>query len=116
MKMLKLMPLLLTVLLLTGAIALADEIVIVHRSGKIETIKIDSDTDPVEQVNFRKTEKTETKPALRPEANRIPTPPVPAKTPQPDQETRAQPKPSEPEQKANKPNIKIKWAQPMEAQ
>ncbi|MDY0300108.1 MAG: hypothetical protein RBQ99_00805 [Trichlorobacter sp.] len=32
----------------------ADEITIIHRSGKVQTIRIENPDDPVEQVNFRR--------------------------------------------------------------
>lgn len=101
-------------LLLGGIPATADEVIIIYRSGKIQTLQIDSAADPVEQVSFRrKTQEaakiqqpqtqpsgapaiSSTAPATAPSAAPAVKTDVPAKTP-------------------DKSGVKIKWAEPMDA-
>lgn len=117
MKALKLMTFAVTAgLLLTGTAAVADEVIIIHRSGKIQTLQIDGAADPVEQVSFRR---KAPEAAATPQASAAPpaavvaAPPVvttaPAATPA---AKTAAPAPKTPD---TKPGVKIKWAEPMDA-
>ena len=117
MKSLKLMALVATgSLLFTGTAALADEVIIIHRSGKIQTLQIDDAADPVEQVSFRR---KAPEAAATPQASAAPPAAVvavpqvvttaPAATPTAKSATPAA-KASD-----NKSGVKIKWAEPMDA-
>ena len=95
-------------LLLTGSFAVADEIIIIHRSGKIQTLQIDSAADPVEQVSFRR------------KAQEITTTQQPQPQPAPAAAaavTQAPPaaKAETPAKAPEKSGVKIKWAEPMDA-
>lgn len=116
MKSLKLITLMVTgSLLLTATAAVADEVIIIHRSGKIQTLQIDGSADPVEQVSFRR---------KAPEAAATPqaqiTPPAaavavipPAASTSPASAPAA--KAAAPAKAPEKPGVKIKWAEPMDA-
>lgn len=104
MLILKLMSVLVACLLSMTALAIADEVVITHRSGKVQIIPIEEKGDPVEQVNFRRSAtQSQSAPAAAPVAA-----PAPAKV-------ESQQK-SETPQKSGKPPIKVRWAEPMDPQ
>ena len=117
MKSLKLITLVATgSLLFTGTAAVADEVIIIHRSGKIQTLQIDDSADPVEQVSFRRKapEATATPQAsAAPPAAVVAVPQVvttaPAATPTAKSAAPAAKTPD------TKPGVKIKWAEPMDA-
>ncbi|MBW4054424.1 MAG: hypothetical protein HIU83_03275 [Proteobacteria bacterium] len=105
-------------LLLMACPAPADEVVITYRSGKVQTIPVNDTTDPVEQVSYRKTEKAAPN-ALPGSQNipvRSPSPSTETKTPQPEQEKASTQKAPQPVKNSDTPNVKFKWAQPIDAQ
>lgn len=111
MDFLKLTTLTMTTLLLSTTPVLADELIVIHKSGKIQTIQIDSSSDPIDQVSFRRLNTT---------AASAPPPPAhsaanvaPSAVPPP-QQTTAQ-KATETAKAPEKAEVKIKWAQPMDA-
>jgi uncharacterized membrane protein len=117
MKALKLMAFVATVgLLITSTAAVADEVIIIHRSGKIQTLQIDGAADPVEQVSFRR-KAPET--AAAPQAPAVPSAAVAATPPVVTTAPAAAPaaKSAAPAAKTpdTKPGVKIKWAEPMDA-
>lgn len=87
----------------------AEEVILIHRSGKIQTIQIDSSSDPVEQVSFRKTDRTgavkmsPSQPAPVPATREIQPPKISVQPP------------AEQAKPAEKPGVKIKWAAPSDA-
>lgn len=85
----------------------ADEIVITHRSGKVQTIRIEQPDDPVEQVSFRRGA-GEAPRAARPDAPAAPAASAAPAAP-------AAPTVPEPAQKPERSGIKVKWASPMDA-
>ncbi|MGE0916969.1 hypothetical protein [Trichlorobacter lovleyi] len=115
MNALKLLPALMSLGLFSMATAsMADEIIITHRSGKIQTIRIEQNGDPVEQVSFRRSKK-EAQQVQQPASNAaaatkavpdVATAPSPKATP---------PKVEEPAKAAERSGIKIKWAQPVDS-
>ncbi len=116
MKSLKLITLMVTgSLLLTATAAVADEVIIIHRSGKIQTLQIDSAADPVEQVSFRrKAPETVAAPQTQatPSAAAVAVIP-PAASTAPASAPAA--KAAAPAKAPEKPGVKIKWAEPMDA-
>lgn len=113
-------------ILLTGTIATADEVIIIHRSGKIQTVQIDDNADPVDQVSFRKTEKPvlpagSDQPVV-PQVKNTPVAPL-AVTTTPTQPASAlappvaaiAAKPVEAVKPSDKSGVKIKWAEPVDA-
>ncbi len=102
MHILRLMALTGVGLMITGTAVVADEIVVTHRSGKVQTISIDSNTDPVEQISFRKTDTT-----TPGNPGKTQTPPAPTPPPQVQQQSAPQQPPA-----ADKPPVKFKWAAP----
>lgn len=111
MDFLKLTTLTMTALLLNTTTVLADELIVIHKSGKIQTIQIDSSSDPIDQVSFRRIHTT---------AAHAPVPPAnsaanvaPSAAP-PTQQTTAR-KAAETAKAPEKAEVKIKWAQPMDA-
>lgn len=117
MKALKLMALVATAsLLFTSTAAVADEVIIIHRSGKIQTLQINSAEDPVEQVSFRR---KAPEAAATPQVAPVPptavvaAPPVVTTAPAAAPTAKsAAPAPKTPD---TKPGVKIKWAEPMDA-
>jgi len=111
MSSLKAITMLITGLLLTASLATADEIIIIHHSGKVQTIPLNDSSDPVEQVSFRRSEKpvstgtvpTQTTPAVSPAAE-VKTSKQPDESPVPPME--------QPAKSSDKPKIIIKWAEP----
>jgi hypothetical protein len=101
---LKLMSVLVTCLLFMAALAIADEVVITHRSGKVQIIPIEEKGDPVEQVSFRR---SVTQPQSTSAAAPVATP-APAKV--------ESQKKSETPQKSGRLPIKVRWAEPMDPQ
>jgi hypothetical protein len=111
MNSLKFIAMMATALLLAGTVAAADEITIKHRSGKIRTIQIDDNLDPVEQVSFKKSERTAVD-GVKPNETITAPPPSGSTAPppkQPAQDAKPQEKPSA------TPNLKIKWAAPVDS-
>lgn len=82
----------------TCQIAAADEVVITHRSGKVQIITIDTSGDPIDQVSFR-----------RKDAG------APVEV---GGSSRARQQQSETEQKkeTGAPKFKLKWAPPVDTQ
>jgi len=104
MNILKLLTVLITGIFVTTTSALADEIIITHRSGKVQTVQLEENGDPVDQVSFRRSVvKTQAAPASSPVAA-----PAPEKAPSQ--------KPAEAAKPGTKPGVKIKWAAPMDPQ
>lgn len=102
MLILKLMSVLVTCLFFMTTLAIADEVVITHRSGKVQIIPIEEKGDPVEQVSFRRSaSQSQSAPAAAPVA-------APAKV-------ESQQK-SETPQKSGRLPIKVRWAEPMDPQ
>lgn len=100
-------------LLLGGTPAAADEVIIIYRSGKIQTLQIDSAADPVEQVSFRrktqeaaKTQQPQTQPLAAPAVSSTAAAAAP---------TTAAVKTVIPAKTPDKSGVKIKWAEPMDA-
>jgi len=76
----------------------AEEIVITHRSGKVQIIQVESSIDPIESVAFRRSGK-----------NNLPAmPPTPEGTVAPKTQDKAK--------VSGKPSVKYKWAKPMDPQ
>lgn len=116
MKLLKLMALTVTAsLLFTSTAAVADEVIIIHRSGKIQTLQIDDAADPVEQVSFRrKAPEAKATPQAQtaPPAAVVTTPSVVITAPA----AASTAKPAAPAKTSDtKSGVKIKWAEPMDA-
>lgn len=78
----------------------SDEIVIIHRSGKIKTITLDDAADPVDQVSFRRSLPARTEAVSQPVQQK----PAIGKLPEV----------AKPTEQSGKPNIKVKWAAPMD--
>lgn len=104
-------------LALTGSTALADEIVITHRSGKVQILPINDAGDPVEQVSFRKSRKeSSTSPAPAPQQMPVSTPDGKGLTPPVVNEKVVVQKPAETPKSPDKPAVKFKWAEPKDTQ
>lgn len=104
-------------LALTGSTALADEIVITHRSGKVQILPINDAGDPVEQVSFRKSRtESNTLPAPAAQQTPVPTPGGKALTPPAINEKVVVQKPVETPKSPDKPAVKFKWAEPRDPQ
>jgi hypothetical protein len=103
-------------LLLLAAPVLADEVIIKYRSGKVQTIQVNDTTDPVEQVSYRKSEKATPDAASESQNTPLLSPSSETKRSQPEQEKASTQKTSESVKNLNKPTVKFKWAQPIEAQ
>jgi hypothetical protein len=104
MNILKLLLVLITCLFASATFSLADEVIITHRSGKVQRIQIKENGDPVEQVSFKRSAvQAQSTPDAEPVAA-----PVPEKA--------FSPKPAETTKPGGKPGIKIKWASPMDPQ
>lgn len=100
----------------TSLLSAADEITITHRSGKVQTIKIEQPDDPVDQVSFKPGRATAEPVSSTPSAKQqgvaagaaagavtvIETKPA-AKQPAPVKAEKGE------------GGVKIKWAQPMDA-
>lgn len=107
MNVLKLLSALMGLGLFSMATAsMADEIIITHRSGKIQTIRIEQNGDPVEQVSFRRS-KEEPHQIQQSQSNST-TAPKTASDAAPPKKT------AEPAKATERSGIKIKWAQPMD--
>lgn len=89
-------------LLATASLAVADEIIITHHSGKVQTIPLSDSSDPVEQISIRRTEKTVSSTAAKTVAPAILAP------------TETIAAPIQPEKSADKPKLKVKWAEPVD--
>ncbi len=115
MNVLKLLPALMSLGLFSMAAAsMADEIIITHRSGKVQTIRIEQNGDPVEQVSFRRS-KEEAQHIQQPGSNAAAaTKAVPNAATVPSPRV-APPKVLEPAKPAERSGIKIKWAQPVDS-
>lgn len=115
MNALKLLPALTSIVLFsTATAAMADEIIITHRSGKIQTIRIEQNDDPVEQVSFRRS-KEETQQVQQPVSNTAAaTKAVPDAATAPSPKATS-PKVEEPAKASERSGIKIKWAQPVDS-
>lgn len=81
--------------------AWSDEIVIIHRSGKIKTITIDDAADPVDQVRFMRGTPARAETLSQPVQQK--------------KDSAAQPVAAKPVEQSGKPNIKVKWAAPMDS-
>ena len=79
----------------------SDEIVIIHRSGKIKTITIDDAADPVDQVRFMRGTPARTETLSQPVQQK--------------KDSAAQPAAAKPVEQSGKPNIKVKWAAPVDS-
>lgn len=87
----------------------ADEIILTHRSGKVQVITVETHDDPVEQVSFRRTTTAGT-------TEKQPAQPATTTT-TPAKETRSIHKKAVPSTGGDsKPPFKLKWAPPMDAQ
>lgn len=116
MKCLTLLCVLYTACTLFSSTALADEIVITHRSGKTQTIRVEAGDDPVEQISIRK----EAAAAPKTELKAVPpaqTPSQTAVTPPPSQQAAptGTAKQTAPEPRHETGGVKIKWADPVDA-
>ena len=111
MDFLKLTTLTMTALLLSTTPVLADELIIIHKSGKIQTIQIDSSSDPIDQVSFRRINTTPVPAPVPPTHSGVNVAPSAAP---PTQQTTAR-KATETAKAPEKAEVKIKWAQPMDA-
>lgn len=92
---------------------MADDLIVIHRSGKIQTIQIDSSNDPIEQVSFRRgkenvTQIQQQQPLVAP-AVVVTTPPKASAVTQSPQKAAEMPK------TADTPNVKVKWATPVDS-
>lgn len=92
----------------------AEEIVVTHRSGKVQIIQVDGSIDPIESVAFRRSGGNNL-PAM-PSSPQLPshstaTPPEP-----PTPEGTVTPKTQDKAKISGKPSIKYKWAKPMDPQ
>ena len=119
MNSLKLIGVAATGLLLTSVTVMADELIVIHRSGKIQTIQIDGNADPIDQVSFRR--KAESPHVLQKESQPSPAPTVntapalPAAVSATPSAPVAAPKAAETPKSPAKPGVKIKWAEPLDA-
>ncbi len=111
MKQLKLTALILTGLVFTALPGIADDIIIIHRSGKIQTIQIDGVSDPIEQVSFRRGKDTQSQVQVTPPTGTAPAPGAVSAVKTPD----SPPKLAEEAKSATKSNIKVKWATPVDS-
>lgn len=85
----------------------ADEIVITHRSGKVQTLRIEQPDDPVESVSFKpgRSDQKAASPAPAPAV-------VPAKQITP--ETAKEEVKAAAKEDKGSGNIKLRWAEPMD--
>ena len=87
----------------------ADEIILTHRSGKVQVIPVEAHDDPVEQVSFRRTSSAGT-------PDKQPGQPATTVT-TPAEETRPMlKKTTPPAGDGSKQPFKLKWAPPMDTQ
>jgi hypothetical protein len=103
-------------LMLISLPVLAEEIIITHRSGKVQIIQVDSSIDPVESVTLRRSGEN-TLPAMPPPSAQLP--PRTTATPPPEPPTlegTVIPKTQDEANVSGKPSIKYKWAQPLDPQ
>lgn len=106
--------LLITGLMLTASLATADEIIIIHRSGKIDTVPLNDSNDPVEQVSFKRSSQPVSGDTAKTQA--APAAPAPATVQPPKQVEKPPAPPATPvaESSTGKPKIKIRWAEPVD--
>ena len=93
--------------------AASDEIIITHRSGKVQTIRIEQPGDPVEQVSFRRGKEESPTPQQQSAA----TPSAPQQQQKPVASQPSAPaavKTPEPAQSSGGSGVKIKWAKPVD--
>jgi hypothetical protein len=98
MKHLRIVMMLMAGLMLISLPVSAEEIVITHRSGKVQVIEVDGSVDPIDSVALRLSGK-----------NNLPTPP-------PTTEGAVPPQTQDKAKVSGKPSVKYKWVKPMDPQ
>lgn len=116
MKIMKLLSVLPIGLLCMVPNVIADDIIITHRSGKVQTIRIEQNGDPVEQVSFRRGKEDVPQAQTKPQPPSAPAgiiaAPAPVTSAPPAPVT---PKTAETAKEPDKSGVKIKWATPVDA-